>query len=257
MKVEEFKIPPKSVRPMVRWWWPGIDVTRDELIREVDDLDRAGFGGAELQPFAIGLSPTMVKSDPERAERVHRFMQPYHYEMMQCVMEEAAKRNMFIDITQNSSWPTGGTHVSIPDSHKTLLFSQKVVTGKGTTIQTIEIPPLKKPSMYAFMERIVPKVVDGAIVMHYIAEDKKLCKIIAGKLKNPRIHVGKFSSWKVKRSVLLELIVLLIFRIKSFHLVIFNGKFLQESGRFLHFMKDQQVPMHFSMPEVRQTRRVW
>ena len=101
----EFSSPQKKYRPMVRWWWPGLEVEEEELRREVRDLDVAGFSGAELQPFAIG-SPS--KMDPERAKRHHRFMQPYHYEMIAAVLDEAQKHGLFIDITENSSWPTGG-----------------------------------------------------------------------------------------------------------------------------------------------------
>jgi len=31
----EFENSPREVRPMVRWWWPGSNVTADELRREV------------------------------------------------------------------------------------------------------------------------------------------------------------------------------------------------------------------------------
>src|SRR5260370_26084870 len=51
----DFENPPKEVRPMVRWWWPGGDVTTGELPREVRVLDEAGFGGAETHTFRIGL----------------------------------------------------------------------------------------------------------------------------------------------------------------------------------------------------------
>ena len=34
---------------MVRWWWPGGDVTPHELRREIRVLDETGFGGAEIQ----------------------------------------------------------------------------------------------------------------------------------------------------------------------------------------------------------------
>ena len=62
--------PPKSARPMVRWWWPGLDVREEELVRELDEMDRLGIGGAELQPFAIGLPADLAKTDPARA-RAH------------------------------------------------------------------------------------------------------------------------------------------------------------------------------------------
>jgi len=37
----EFVNPPKAMRPVVRWWWPGGDVEPDELRREVRVLDEA------------------------------------------------------------------------------------------------------------------------------------------------------------------------------------------------------------------------
>ncbi len=30
-------------RPMVRWWWTGLDVTQEELCRELDDMVEGGF----------------------------------------------------------------------------------------------------------------------------------------------------------------------------------------------------------------------
>jgi len=60
---QQFQNPAKEYRPMVRWWWPGNDVKDVELRREVDLLDQANFGGAEIQPFTVGLSPNMPEAD--------------------------------------------------------------------------------------------------------------------------------------------------------------------------------------------------
>lgn len=57
-----FQSTPKKYRPLVRWWWPGNDVTEPELRREVRVLDQAGFGGAEIQAFIKGFP---VKELPE------------------------------------------------------------------------------------------------------------------------------------------------------------------------------------------------
>lgn len=54
----QFQSPLKKYRPLVRWWWPGNDVTDSELRREIDLLDKAGFGGAEIQSFVKGISET-------------------------------------------------------------------------------------------------------------------------------------------------------------------------------------------------------
>ncbi len=194
-----FLNPPKTMRPMVRWWWPGLDVREDELLRELDEMDRLGIGGAELQPFAIGLPTNLGKIDPGRAARTHRFMQPYHYQMMQRVVEEAGKRGMFIDITQNSAWPTGGTHISLDDSHKTLLFGQTTLRGPRTWKG--HVPPLRPFRLYTFFGKVIPMVVKGMNMLGFIPDDKKLLKVVAGKcLARP----GKFSSWKVKTSTQLD-----------------------------------------------------
>ena len=36
-----FIAPPKSARPMVRWWWPGLDVDKEELLRQIKQLPTA------------------------------------------------------------------------------------------------------------------------------------------------------------------------------------------------------------------------
>ena len=52
---QQFLSPEKKYRPIARWWWPGNDVTEEELRREIDVLDKAGYGGAEIQAFNKGF----------------------------------------------------------------------------------------------------------------------------------------------------------------------------------------------------------
>ena len=200
MDIKAFRNPPKSVRPLVRWWWPGLDVNEEELRREVADLDASGCGGAELQPFMIGLSTKMEKTDPEKLARCHRFMHDFHYEMMAAVIDEAKKRNMFIDITGNSAWPAGGNHIPDDISLQTLFFGTSKISGgkkyKG------KVPGFKKPKQYFFMSKLV-KLLVGFPIMDYVGDDKKVIKVIAAK------QVGnqgkkKFTSWKVKKSTVID-----------------------------------------------------
>src|SRR5262249_58161378 len=51
----EFVNPPKAMRPVVRWWWPGGDVEPDELRREVRGLGEAGVRGAGGPGFPVRL----------------------------------------------------------------------------------------------------------------------------------------------------------------------------------------------------------
>src|SRR2546425_10739654 len=40
-----FRKPSPSFGPMARWWWPGNDVTKDELKREINLFADNGFAG--------------------------------------------------------------------------------------------------------------------------------------------------------------------------------------------------------------------
>ena len=42
---KSFQTPPQETFPMVRWWWTGLDVNKEELCRELDDMAEMGFAG--------------------------------------------------------------------------------------------------------------------------------------------------------------------------------------------------------------------
>ncbi len=174
---KEFKNPPKSSRPMVRWWWPGCDVDKEELIKEVQELDEAGFLGAEIQVFMIGSPWKLEKKDKARAARTHRFMKPYYYEMIKAVLDEASSRDMIMDLTIGSAWPAGGVHISKDDSMKVLLVGQKIINGpkyfKG------KIPKIKKPFFYKLLR--LAKLILGYNLAEYFKDDMELEALIAFK----------------------------------------------------------------------------
>jgi alpha-L-rhamnosidase len=127
IEFEILKHPPKEFRPFVRWWWPGLDVEPEELLKELEELDDQGFGGAEIQAFLFG---TPGEARDKRADKVHRFApNPFYYEMLGIVLKEAKKRNMIIDLTIGSSWPPGGTQVSKDESLKTLMMGTLIEKG--------------------------------------------------------------------------------------------------------------------------------
>ncbi|MHB1795507.1 MAG: glycosyl hydrolase [Acidobacteriaceae bacterium] len=109
---QQFQHPAKAYRPMVRWWWPGGDVTDAELRREVGLLDQANFGGAEIQPFVIGLHSDMPA---ETRKRVDDYLTPTFYSHVQAALEEARDRGMWLDYTFGSGWPFGGAGVITPE----------------------------------------------------------------------------------------------------------------------------------------------
>ena len=109
---QTFQSPPKAYRPMVRWWWPGGDVSDAELRREVGLLDQANFGGGEIQPFAIGLNPDMTE---QTRNRVDDYLTPAFFAHMGAALEEARSRGMWLDYTFGSGWPFGGAGAITPE----------------------------------------------------------------------------------------------------------------------------------------------
>jgi len=40
-----FQNPPAEARPFVRWWWNGNRLQKEEIVRQLDVLHKAGIGG--------------------------------------------------------------------------------------------------------------------------------------------------------------------------------------------------------------------
>lgn len=111
-----FNNPPLQYAPMTRWWWPGNDVTQDELKREVNLFADNHFGGIEIQPLAL-VSPQKSK---EQTSRIMSFDTPVYYANVKAVLEEAQKRGLIVDMTVGSGWPSGGEHISEAENNLTL-----------------------------------------------------------------------------------------------------------------------------------------
>lgn len=136
----QFQNPPRDYRPMVRWWWPGGDVTDAELRREVDLLDQANFGGAEIQPFVIGLHPHMP-ADVQK--RVDDYLTPAFFSHVKAALDEARAHGMWLDYTFGSGWPFGGAGVVTPELASVELQSaHQTVRGPVHFHQAIAMPRL-------------------------------------------------------------------------------------------------------------------
>jgi len=110
---QHFQAPSRKYGPIARWWWPGNNVTDQELRREIDVLARAGFGGAEIQPFIEGLDVKSF-SDAEQ-QRIQSYDTPSFFRHVGTAVEEARDRGMFIDYTFGSGWPFGGGTAITPE----------------------------------------------------------------------------------------------------------------------------------------------
>jgi len=139
----EFVSPPKETRPIVRWWWPGGDVTADEVRREVRVLDEAGFGGAEFQALRIGLKSDMPLVV---AARVNDYPTSLFYRYVRAAAEEARGRGLFLDLTLGSGWPFGGGDAITPELASIELRSiRKTISDASHFRERIQLP-LPRPT---------------------------------------------------------------------------------------------------------------
>ena len=141
--VERLVNPPASYGPWVRWWWPGNDVTDEELAREVDVLADAGFAGAEIQAFDAALDPGAPEAELDRRRS---FGTPSYYAHVRTVRDRAAARGFTIDLTLGSGWPVGGKHVTPEQSIQTLLWSEDAVEGPAEV--TLDVAKPDRPIFY-------------------------------------------------------------------------------------------------------------
>ncbi len=147
---DAFLNPPKSARPMVRWWWPGLDVDLDELKREASDLDEGYFGGGEIQAFLDGIPPER-KADPAVQARLNRYRTPFYFDTIAGLLDEFEKRGLTLDLTACSGWPTNGVDVPLAQGQKHLYMASVTVEGGGA--RTVALPTVDELLAYRAAEK--------------------------------------------------------------------------------------------------------
>jgi hypothetical protein len=110
---QQFQSPPKKYRPLARWWWPGNAVADSELRREIDVLDKAGFGGAEIQAFIKGIDEKRLSAT--QLQQLRSYGSASFFRHVGVAAEAARKHGMFIDYTFGSGWPFGGGDEITPE----------------------------------------------------------------------------------------------------------------------------------------------
>jgi hypothetical protein len=103
-----FTTPTPASRPMMRWWWFGPAVERPEILRELDAMAAAGFGGAELSV----VYPLAEESD--------RYLSPTFLADVRFAAEAARDRGLRFDLTLGSGWSFGGPHIDAATAARSL-----------------------------------------------------------------------------------------------------------------------------------------
>ena len=110
-----FVTPPTSAAPMMRWWWFGPSVEREELRRELTAMARAGFGGVEVAyVYPLGAATTEFMSDVFLAD-------------LRFAAECAAGLGLRFDLTLGSGWSFGGPHITADLAARRLRWERREI----------------------------------------------------------------------------------------------------------------------------------
>ncbi len=150
---QQFQLPPKKYRPIVRWWWPGNNVDEAELRREIDALDKAGIGGAEIQAFNKGFVPQDLT--PAQWQAVRGYATPSFFRHVGVAAEAARNHGMFIDYTFGSGWPFGGGMAITPElASIELRYAHLSVAGPAKLHQKLQIPAVTDGELTSGNDRL-------------------------------------------------------------------------------------------------------
>jgi hypothetical protein len=111
---------------MIRWWWPGGNVSDSGIAAELALLDDLGFGGVEIQPFAFGLRREEAAAPSVRTVGTVPFIARLDY-----ALAEAGRLGMRADLTMSSGWGLGGLLDCSDCGTHQLLMSELDVQGPG------------------------------------------------------------------------------------------------------------------------------
>jgi hypothetical protein len=104
-----FAAPPADSRPMMRWWWFGPSVTREEIEAEMRRMKEGGLGG-----FELAVVYPMALDDVAAGLRNERYLSPEFLEKVGFAARKARELGLRMDVTIGSGWSYGGPYIT-PD----------------------------------------------------------------------------------------------------------------------------------------------
>jgi hypothetical protein len=188
-----FHKPSQSFAPMARWWWPGNDVTQDELKREINLFADHFFGGVEVQPLNI-----VIPMDAKTRPKVTSWDTPAYYENLKVVMEEARKRKLIVDMTNGSGWPPGGPFLALQDGFLSLEYGSLTVSGSKK--QSIPLPRAQNntgvPSRLQAV--VVSRLSGDTDIGELVALDAASTRVVTSFVQNDTLNwIFPEGKWKV------------------------------------------------------------
>ncbi len=128
----QFQSPPDDARPMMRWWWFGPAVTKQELQKELETMHSVGIGGVEIQP----VYPLMLDDESKGIKNL-AYLSPEFLDDVRFANETARSLGMRVDLTLGSGWPYGGPQTTLDLAAGRLRVVTVPVTGATLAAPTL------------------------------------------------------------------------------------------------------------------------
>ncbi len=167
---EGFRNPPPEARPFVRWWWNGNQVSRDEIVRELDILKAAGFGGVDINP--VGMP--RVNREPEKLGLT--WLSPEWNEVLKFAAGQARQRGLITDLLAGTGWPFGGPFVKPDETIQRIECSvtQLQLPGRYDTVAPVPTDPHRRIFQLQLIPRNATKIEDVVDAGPALDSDGKL-----------------------------------------------------------------------------------
>ncbi|MDB4582052.1 glycosyl hydrolase [Draconibacterium sp.] len=132
-----------ETKPWTRWWWHGSAVNATDLTANMQELQKAGFGGVEITPIYD------VKGYEEHSLS---FQSTEWMAMFAHTLKEGQRLGLGIDLANASGWPFGGPWISAEHACKNLQYKQYTIKGGHKLNEKIQF--IQKPYVRAVGHRV-------------------------------------------------------------------------------------------------------
>lgn len=114
-ELDRFKLNKTNSKPKMRWWLPGAFIDNEELEKEIKDMHKAGFGGAEILYF---MSIPSKEVNPEDYYEFY-FGSKQWNDRMKHALRTAIGLGFQLDFTVGPLWPIATPAVSEENDERT------------------------------------------------------------------------------------------------------------------------------------------
>lgn len=176
-----FQSPPDDCRIMVRWWWFGPAVVKEELERELRAMQRAGIGGVEVQPvYPLALD------DPATGFHNFTYLSQEFLDDLRFAAAVARELGMRFDVTLGSGWPFGGPHIPITQAAGKLRVVEVSVPADATSTA---VPAITTG------EKLLAAFLADSVQPHSSSKGINLSEIRNGRLRLPPTRSTRTITW--------------------------------------------------------------